>query len=590
MRIVNFLSMNGSTALAALALAFAVAGTGLLSQQAMAESSGNPFLNTKRAKTEVPGESPQEKPAEPVTAARKEKPSENVVVGNWQNSAGGGGRAITETQVVADQAEPPLLLVDSSSRIQNSLSHYEGIVASGGWPRVPKGGYRKGSKGEGVAALNRRLFAEGYVRQEATEGEFAPIFTSATEEGVRRFQRNHGLPVSGKVDGPTLAALNVSAEQRVRTIRANVPRLAEYTKDLGQRYIVVNVPSMQLETVENGRVVSRHNVIVGKQERPTPVVMTALSDINFNPYWNVPASIIEKDLIPKMLQSNNKVLKEMNIKVFQGVGGPEIDPDTVDWRRAIADDYHFRQEPGGENAMAAAKINFPSPFGIYLHDTPQPEFFAYQNRYLSSGCVRVQKVDVLLNWILQGQDGIGTEQISSLAQTLERRDVKLAVPPQLRVVYLTAWPAPDGTVAFRDDVYDLDGTGFVVGQPLPVGETASTGERFVLKPLPRQAQAVDEAEAEGFSLFSFGTRQRNAPSTSSTKQVGAAALSAEEKNVSSKISSNVITQPALGSKKPVKKTAAKPAANCKPGKDGKLPKGCKAAEVKKKATSSTAAN
>lgn len=419
----------------------------------------------------------------------------------------------SQTEVLTGKSVSPMLAADSATRMNAIVDRYRDIIANGGFPKVSKGSYKKGSEGKGVEALNRRLFLDGYLRKEAVEGEFAGRVTSATLDALTRFQRNIGLAATGKMDAPTVAALNVSAQERLRTIEANVARLDLYSQNLGDRYLVVNIPAQQIETVNNGKVFSRHNAIVGRPERPTPVVMTALSDVNFNPYWNAPPSIIEKDLIPKML-SGTKILTDMNIKVFQGFGGPEIDPNDVDWGSAIADDYHFRQEPGPANAMATAKINFPSPFGIYLHDTPEKHLFKNTNRFYSSGCVRVEKVELLLEWVLNGQDGIGKSQIAALAETLERRDVKLVTPPQLRVAYLTAWPVGN-TVAFRDDVYGLDGTGFTVGQPLPQGELSDDGQKFVLKPLARKPAAVDAAEAEGFGLFGrrTGKKTPGAPGT-----------------------------------------------------------------------------
>ena len=409
------------------------------------------------------------------------------------------GKVVTTTEIVAEKNYAPMLSETSAASLQTLADRYRDIAAQGGFPKVPKGTYKKGGESKGIAALNKRLFMEGYLRVEATQGEFASRMTSATIDALARFQRNVGLAATGAMDGPTIAALNVPAEQRLRTIEANIPRLQAYGENLGDRYLVVNVPGQQIETVQGGRVYSRHNAIVGRPERPTPVVMTALSDVNFNPYWNTPPSIIERDLFPKM-RSGTKILEDMNIRVFQGFGGPEVDPDSVDWGSAVADDYHFRQEPGPQNAMATAKINFPSPFGIYLHDTPEKHLFKSGQRFYSSGCVRVEKVDLLLQWVLNGQEGIGSSEITALAETLERRDVKLEAPPQLRVTYMTAWPVGN-TVAFRPDVYDLDSTGFVVGQPMPVGEVADDGQRFVLKPIPRKASSVDADEAEGFGLF-----------------------------------------------------------------------------------------
>jgi L,D-transpeptidase YcbB len=427
-------------------------------------------------------------------------------------------KVTTQTEVLSGKSVSPMLTADSATRMNAIVERYRDVIANGGFPKVSKGSYKKGSEGKNVIALNRRLFLDGYLRQEAVEGEFAGRVTSATIDALTRFQRNVGLSATGKMDASTLAALNLPAQARLRTIEANVARLEVYGQNLGDRYLVVNIPAQQIETVGNGKVFSRHNAIVGRPGRPTPIVMTALSDVNFNPYWNAPPSIIERDLIPKML-SGTKILTDMNIKVFQGFGGPEIDPNDVDWGSAIADDYHFRQEPGPANAMATAKINFPSPFGIYLHDTPEKHLFKTGNRFYSSGCVRVEKMDLLLEWVLNAQDGIGRPEIAALAETLERRDVKLSTPPQLRVAYLTAWPVGN-TVAFRNDVYGLDGTGFTVGQPLPEGELSDDGQKFVLKPLPRKPAAVDAAEAEGFGLFGKRT----------TKKTGGAGTAANTRN------------------------------------------------------------
>jgi L,D-transpeptidase YcbB len=429
----------------------------------------------------------------------------------------GGGPAVTQTEVLADQTQIPMLTTHSDSDLLAAQTKYAAIAAQGGFPKVPSGSYKKGSEGAGVGALNKRLFVEGYLRAEATQGDVAAVFTTATADAVSRFQRNMGIGVTGKVDGATLAELNVSADTRLRTIGANIPRLAIYEQDLGGRYLIVNIPAQQIETVNNGHVYSRHNAIVGRPERPSPVVMTPLETVKFNPYWNAPVSIVERDLIPK-IQANINILSDMNMKVFQGVGGPEIDPKTVNWSNAVPDDYSFRQEPGPENAMKTAKIEFNSTFGIYLHDTPEPQLFKTSNRFYSSGCIRVEKMPLLVQWVLNGQDGFGEGKIASMAETLERLDVKIAAPPQLRVTYLTAWPTNNGTVAFRHDVYGMDGSGFTVGQPMPVGENSPDGLRYVLKPLPRQVP-VDVAEAEGFHLFGFRSGARPATATGAKKNM-----------------------------------------------------------------------
>ena len=540
------------------------------------------------------------------------------------------GSATTETGVVSDQSVAPFLLPDSAAMMQATADKYAAIVSAGGWPKVPTGKLKKGSTGKAVAALNKRLHVEGYLRSEAASGEFAETFTTATEDALRRFQRNHGLAVTGAIDGATLNQLNVPAERRLSTIRANIPRIAEYSKDLGSRYAVVNVPAQQIETVNDGRVFSRHNAIVGRPSRPTPVVMTPLTVIRFNPYWNAPASIVEKDIVPRMLSSRpSKVMADMNMKVFDGVGGPEVNPDRINWRRAVVDNYHFRQEPGGSNAMATAKIEFNSPFGIYLHDTPEPHLFKSGQRLYSSGCVRVEQVATFIDWVLQGQDGIDRGRIAELADTKERLDTPVANAPQLRVAYLTAWPTRDGVAAFRPDVYELDGSGFTVGQPMPVGEG---GPRYVLKPIPRSVAALEDNEAAGFmSLFGRrGNSDKDNPFTrdgrgskkSDALVSGAAPKSSAKEKATRKAASatrkaffgnsdnapaalrnaEADDTPSKSKKKPAKKTvASKKATTDKKkalaaiskddpkAKDGKSGKSAKAAAKPKDAKSKTAA-
>lgn len=439
---------------------------------------------------------------------RKKKAAAPAAAAHTQ---GNGTAATTETQILNDGSAAPFIVPDSAAQIQAMADKYAKIVADGGWPQVPRGRIKKGSKGKQVAILNQRLYVEGYLRVEATQGEFQALFTSATEEALKRFQVNHGLSPSGVTDAVTLQALNVTAQQRLATIKANIPRLAEYSKDLGARYIVVNVPAQQIETVSDGKVFSIHNAVVGRASRPTPVVMTPLTVIRFNPYWNAPPSIVERDILPRMKSRGaSRIMAEMNMKVFDGVGGPEVDPDKINWRTAKITDYHFRQEPGGSNAMATAKVEFNSPFGIYLHDTPEPQLFKTGSRFYSSGCVRVEKVSIMLDWILQGQDGLDQARIAQLAETKERLDVNIANAPQLRVAYLTAWPAKDGVAAFRPDIYDLDGSGFVVGQPLPVGESIG-GQRFVLKPIPYLQEDIDVDNGGLFSSLFRGKSAENEP-------------------------------------------------------------------------------
>ena len=136
------------------------------------------------------------------------------------HAAGSGTKSTTQTAVLNDGSVSPFITPESPANIQAMADKYAKIVADGGWPRLPKGNLKKGAKGKNSGILNQRLYIEGYLRVEGTQGEFAQLFTSATEEALMKFQRNHGLAATGKVDGVTLFALNVPAEKRLATIRA----------------------------------------------------------------------------------------------------------------------------------------------------------------------------------------------------------------------------------------------------------------------------------------------------------------------------------------------------------------------------------
>jgi L,D-transpeptidase YcbB len=376
------------------------------------------------------------------------------------------GKLATKTEFLADRQEAAMVTSGSIRALEGAIQMYEEIVAGGGWPSIGKGKLEKDVKSDLVLALRQRLMAEGYLPFEDFLIEAPEVFDANIVEALKFFQSTHGIAPSGKIDERTRAELNITARARLQTLRENYPRVGEYALDLGARNILVNIPSVQLETVEYGKVLSRHNVVVGKRERPSPSLKSIVSDINFNPYWNAPASIVQKDLVPKFLKDPT-IFEQMNIRIFDGVGGPEIDPYTVDWVNTPPERYHFRQEPGESNALATMKINFANKYMVYMHDTPHRELFEVNARFESSGCVRVDKVSTVVDWILGGQDGIDATEIEMITASQQPYDVKVANPPDVRFMYLTAWATEDGRVNFRPDIYGLDSTGFVLGQPRP---------------------------------------------------------------------------------------------------------------------------
>ncbi len=378
------------------------------------------------------------------------------------------GKLGTKTENLAGRNEPAMLTFGSPDALIGAISAYEEIVAAGGWPEVPKAKLQKGAKGPAVITLRQRLVRENFLPFETLTVEKPEAYDAEVISAVKSFQISHGVAPSGNVDERTRAELNISADARLFTLRENQPRIATFVQSLGRRNILVNIPSVQLEAVEDGIVFARHNVVAGKLERPSPTLISAVSDINFNPYWKAPASIVERDIIPKLLKDPN-YLYEMNIRVFDGVNGPEIDPALVDWASTPGERYFFRQESGDNNALGMVKINFKNEHMVYMHDTPHREDFGGNARYQSSGCVRVDKVRLLVDWIMNGQDGYTDDQFELITASQESHAVPVQDPPNVIFMYLTAWATDDGRVNFRPDIYSLDGTGFILGQPAPAG-------------------------------------------------------------------------------------------------------------------------
>jgi murein L,D-transpeptidase YcbB/YkuD len=378
------------------------------------------------------------------------------------------GKLATQTEIVAGESQAALLTPASPQAMDAAIAMYEEITRIGGWPMISERGLEKGMVSRQIVFLRQRLVAEGYLPPESLDVDVPEKFSVEVRDAVKAFQSNHGLATTGKVDDRTLAELNVPAGARLQQLRVNRPRVATYAAKLGPRYILVNIPSTQLEAVNFGAVYSRHNIVAGKIDRPSPVLMSRISDINFNPYWTAPDSIVRRDLLPKLAKDPD-ILTKMHIRVIEKATGHEVDPRSIEWAATPSSLFLFRQDPGDQNAMATVKINFPNKYAVYLHDTPTRQLFGQNARYLSSGCIRVDRVDVLVDWILSGQDGFDSAMIENIAASGERLDKPVKNGPDLRIMYLTAWATEDGRIHFRPDIYHLDDTGFVTGQPQPRG-------------------------------------------------------------------------------------------------------------------------
>jgi murein L,D-transpeptidase YcbB/YkuD len=368
--------------------------------------------------------------------------------GNWDDTF--DARASQGDKVASNL---PIFSPQTVMYIEQAVAQYSGIVAQGGWPMVPATKKLElGVVDPDVVALRKRLMVSGDLSSGAGISE---SFDTYVDAAVKRFQARHGLPADGVLGKYSYAAMNVPADVRLGQLETNLVRLRTMSGDLGPRYVMVNIPAAQIEAVENDRVALRHTAIVGKIDRQTPILNSAINEIIVNPYWNAPESIVRKDIIP-LMRKNPQYLAENAIRIL-GPDGNEIDPATIDWNTEDAAKFRFRQDPGKINAMASVKINFPNPHATYMHDTPSQGLFNKLMRFDSSGCVRVQNVRDLVTWLLRDTPGWDRQTFEQTIKSGVNTPVQLAVPVPVYFTYISAWSTGDGVAHFRDDIYGRDG-------------------------------------------------------------------------------------------------------------------------------------
>src|SRR5258706_13383773 len=359
----------------------------------------------------------------------------------------------------------PTLSAANLEPMKRAIKVYSDVAARGGWVTIPEGNLQNGSSGPAVGLLRQRLLLSGDLQDSSS---FPEQFDYYLEKAVKRFQAASGLTPTGVVDKYTLAALNVPAAARLQQLRVNLGRLQELARSTGKKYVIVNIPAAQIEAVENDRVVSRHSGVVGKIDRPTPILRSAIRELNFNSVWTVPPTVIDKDLIPRgrdMQRRSQNVLVKFGIDAYGG-DGRKLDPAKIDWSSSAVHNLVYRQQPGKENPLGFLKINFDNNYSVYMHDPPSEGLFGRNFRAASSGCVRVQGIEQLATWLLS-DNGWSVGRVETMKETRERLDVRLKHPGPLFFVYVTAWAAPEGGGQFCRGLYQKEGVGAPAPRYLP---------------------------------------------------------------------------------------------------------------------------
>jgi murein L,D-transpeptidase YcbB/YkuD len=341
---------------------------------------------------------------------------------------------------------------------------------AGGWPKVPERAKVKIQPGESdsmIPHIRGYLMTVGDLskgkakRSKKISVDPSEVYDDALVEGVKRFQERHGLEPDGIIGVGTVKAMNVPVERRIRQLELNRERVASLDYKDEDKSILVNIPQFRLSAMEHGNVKLDMRVIVGQRvvEHRTPLFSSEMAYLVINPQWNVPASIMAKEMLPK-LQKDNSYLSHERMKLTQVVDGKPVSVDaaTVDWSHVDSSNFNYRisQDPGAGNALGNLKFIFPNKYNVYLHDTSSRGLFSRGVRDMSHGCIRIHKPLDMAEFVLQGKSGWDRDAVEAAIKRGTQRVVTLDEKIPVHLVYVTAWVDKNGNPYFLEDIYGYD--------------------------------------------------------------------------------------------------------------------------------------
>ena len=346
--------------------------------------------------------------------------------------------------------------------LRQALARYRRLVDDPSWqknlPPIPGGSLSPGQQYAGLALLQQRLLLLGDL--EPTTNRVPERYQGTLVDAVKSFQARHGVTPDGVIGRDSFEQLNIGPAARVSQIGLAMERLRWTPLPLAPRAIVVNVPEFMLHGYEMhaGKSETRlaMKVIVGTARKTqTPLFDAEMRFIEFSPYWNVPPSIAQAELVPK-LQRSPGYLARQGFEFVDGGGHvyTTLAPDRLN--AVLRGQLRIRQRPGPKNALGDIKFVFPNDDNIYLHHTPSPGLFARQRRDFSHGCIRVEAPVALAGFVLAGMPGWDEARIREAMARRSSNTLRLREPLRVVIAYNTVGVAPDGRVLFHPDIYGHD--------------------------------------------------------------------------------------------------------------------------------------
>jgi len=326
---------------------------------------------------------------------------------------------------------------ESYKGLKDQLGKYLTIARNGGWPQLNtfKKSLKKGVTSPDIAIIKKRLMISG----DLTANDTSQVFNDTLAMAVKNFQARHGFSETGSISDSLIKEMNVPVTKRIEQLLMNMDRMRWLANNPSGNLIVVNIPEFVLHVYEGKQKAFDIDVVVGKEGHNTMMFNGDLNQVVFSPYWNVPPSIVAKEILPAIEKNPNYIAKE-NMEITGNDDGLPV----------------VRQKPGAGNALGKVKFLFPNSFNIYFHDTPAKSLFEKDKRAYSHGCIRLKEPEKFANYVLRNQPEWTPEKISEAMNSGNEKYVKVKDPIPVVITYYTAWVDENGRLNFREDIYGHD--------------------------------------------------------------------------------------------------------------------------------------
>ncbi len=328
------------------------------------------------------------------------------------------------------------LQLDQYYKLRSVLKKYQKIANNDDWKPIATDSsileYHPKDSSKTIGQIRHRLAIMGDLKQDSKSN----VYDTELRDGILKYKKRNGYTLNDQITQSHIYFMNIPIEKYIQTIKVNMERCRwispETTK--AKEYIFINIPSYKLTYIKNGVIVLESNIFTGKSITETTIFSSAINQIVFNPYWNIPKSIVDEELSVAMANEKD-YLKNHNMEWYNG---------------------RIRQKPGGKNPLGQMKFLFPNAYAIYLHDSPSKSLFESEYRALSHGCINMNKAKELALLLLKDEPNWPVEHIENILKENKETVCALKKKTPIHLIYFTAWVNDSGEIGFYNDIYERD--------------------------------------------------------------------------------------------------------------------------------------